>query len=76
MKVLTSLGLISIIVACAWAGYFLVGFHKDAPGRIQTLPDPKDILKEQPPSEIFWAVKNGIKIKILPGLSLVNLKSG
>ncbi len=76
MKVLASLGLISIIAACAWAGYFLVGFHKDAPGLIQRLPSPTDILKEQPPSEIFWAVRNGIKTKTMPGLSLVNLKSG
>jgi mono/diheme cytochrome c family protein len=35
-------------------------------------PDLKDIAKERSPAEIFWVVKNGIKMTGMPGFSLIN----
>jgi hypothetical protein len=59
MKVLSGLGVVAIIVAIVGAVCFLgLYFYNDETNKIQVFPDPRDILKERPPSEIVWFVKN------------------
>jgi mono/diheme cytochrome c family protein len=50
-----------------------VGWEKFSEGMRPYPPDLKDVVKAREPGQLFWAIKNGIKMTGMPGFGLIEV---
>ena len=48
-------------------------YAKFAEGMRPDPPDLKDIVNDRPPAQLFWVVKNGIKMTGMPGFGAIGV---
>jgi hypothetical protein len=74
IKILAALGIIAVIFVGTI--YFFYRPYDVVPGATRALPDPKDILRERPPSEISWVTKKGMNMTAPPDFGLISSVTG
>jgi mono/diheme cytochrome c family protein len=50
-----------------------VGWEKFSEGMRPYPPDLKDVVKDRTPAQLFWVIKNGIKMTAMPGFGLIEV---
>jgi mono/diheme cytochrome c family protein len=50
-----------------------VGWEKFSEGMRPYPPDLKDVVKDRTPGQLFWVIKNGIKMTAMPGFGLIEV---